>query len=262
MHLELLNKSFYSSHSNYSKFDRIDRTPMIKIKQKKKNINNCSSEKLLEGIKEKLNNIGIDNKQNMKNNEDTETKNQLKDKLRKIVNNNFYGTNKSKKKNNKEIAEDIIILKSEKINEKNIIENEIKDDQINQNENVSESQEKIKQNNIEILNTFLLEYITDNKGEKIIKKSIEIPYYIIIDKKAVSFYEIENHTNQKSNETEGGLLKSNKRKNKFLNTQINKTESFFLSNSQIEKTNDESKTNPETIKNEKENLEVIEIKSD
>ena len=46
--------------------------------------------------------------------------------------------------------------------------------------------------NIQILNTFEFEYKENEKKEKIIKKVKEIPYLIIIDKKAFNLNEINN----------------------------------------------------------------------
>ena len=60
------------------------------------------------------------------------------------------------------------------------------------NEDISKIQEKQNKPSIQILNSFELEYKKNNNDEKIIKKVIEIPYLIIIDKSNLIKEELKN----------------------------------------------------------------------
>ena len=260
LNLEQLNKSFFSSYSINSRLDRI---PTFKIKQKKKKLINNSSKKLLEGIKERLNNIGIDSKLNKKKfSQDSEKKNQLKDKLRKIVNDNFYGTysnniDKEIKINDSNINNENIIK-----NEKTINEIEVKEKKINETnkiENFINIEEKIKKINIQILNTFLFEYKSNKNGEKIIKKSLEIPYLIIIEKSGINMSEMQNQTKiDYPDNTEKISSSKIKRKTK---KKIKENETFSLKNKTKTKSND-NKNKSKNKGKEKEKKEKIEIKSE
>ena len=260
LNLEQLNKSFFSSYSINSRLDRI---PTFKIKQKKKKLINNSSKKLLEGIKERLNNIGIDSKLNKKKfSQDSEKKNQLKDKLRKIVNDNFYGTNSNNI--DKEIKINDSNINNENIikNEKTINEIEVKEKKINETnkiENFINIEEKIKKINIQILNTFLFEYKSNKNGEKIIKKSLEIPYLIIIEKSGINMSEMQNQTKiDYPDNTEKISSSKIKRKTK---KKIKENETFSLKNKTKTKSND-NKNKSKNKGKEKEKKEKIEIKSE
>ena len=260
LNLEQLNKSFFSSYSINSRLDRI---PTFKIKQKKKKLINNSSKKLLEGIKERLNNIGIDSKLNKKKfSQDSEKKNQLKDKLRKIVNDNFYGTNSNNI--DKEIKINDSNINNENIikNEKSINESEVKENKINETnkiENFINIEEKIKKINIQILNTFLFEYKSNKNGEKIIKKSLEIPYLIIIEKSGINMSEMQNQTKiDYPDNTEKISSSKIKRKTK---KKIKENETFSLKNKTKTKSND-NKNKSKNKGKEKEKKEKIEIKSE
>ena len=260
LNLEQLNKSFFSSYSINSRLDRI---PTFKIKQKKKKLINNSSKKLLEGIKERLNNIGIDSKLNKKKfSQDSEKKNQLKDKLRKIVNDNFYGTNsnnidKEIKINDSNINNENIIKNEKTINEIEVKENKI--NETNKIENFINIEEKIKKINIQILNTFLFEYKSNKNGEKIIKKSLEIPYLIIIEKSGINMSEMQNQTKiDYPDNTEKISSSKIKRKTK---KKIKENETFSLKNQTKTKSND-NKNKSKNKGKEKEKKEKIEIKSE
>ena len=260
LNLEQLNKSFFSSYSINSRLDRI---PTFKIKQKKKKLINNSSKKLLEGIKERLNNIGIDSKLNKKKfSQDSEKKNQLKDKLRKIVNDNFYGTysnniDKEIKINDSNINNENIIKNEKSINESEVKENKI--NETNKIENFINIEEKIKKINIQILNTFLFEYKSNKNGEKIIKKSLEIPYLIIIEKSGINMSEMQNQTKiDYPDNTEKISSSKIKRKTK---KKIKENETFSLKNKTKTKSND-NKNKSKNKGKEKEKKEKIEIKSE
>ena len=69
----------------------------------------------------------------------------------------------------------------------------------NKNDIFPEPNTKIMKNeNIIILNTLLLEY-NNNDGSKIIKKTIEIPNSVIIQKSVLNMGEISNYINIQKN---------------------------------------------------------------
>ena len=172
---------------------RFDRTPMINVKRRKKEYINYSSKKLLDGIKEKLINKGVDfNNKNI--NKNSLNKSKIKDNLQKIVNNDFYGSESiniddiHSKLSFDDIKEFFNKDKSLYENNSNFIENniKIKEETVNNNiktEDIPQIQGKKNKENIQILNTFEFEYVQNNKKEKIIKKVKEIPYLTFIFKK-------------------------------------------------------------------------------
>ena len=271
---------------------RLDKMPKINIIKKKKSLENNSSEKLLYGIKEKLltKNIVCKSKQNSKkkNSEDSSKIDRLK--LKKIVNNNFYGqeNNKSNNKSNIENV-DLSVIDNVNKNNNNIIVNEVEmkeqneekknnvDNNINENkkekqktkkkENNNQNNENIqkslagivKNENIIILNTFLLEYNYIN-GEKIIQNSIEIPNSIIIQKSAlksieipysiiipknllnmdelnIHFSKVENTTSKKENKNSKIFKRYNLAIESLDNFTINKPKEYIEKNEDKEKEN-------------------------
>ena len=197
---------------------RLDRAPLINVVKRKKDKITNSSEKLLKGIRDKLVQKGIKmNKNKIENKENTTFI--LKEKLKKIVNDNFYSSEENT------IKEDNIILDEEKkfdniskSKDENITIN-LSDDEIKNNsednnnnskniENFPVIQDKILKEKIKILNSFELEYKKNENNEKIIQKIIEIPYLIIIEKKALNFEEIKNIFH-KTNNSSTAKLKNN-----------------------------------------------------
>lgn len=184
---------------------RFDKTPMINVKRRKKDNINYSSKKLLDGIREKLINKGVDfNNKNL--NKKSPNKSRIKANLQKIVNNGFYGSE------NIEIDSFHSRISFDNINEffnkskllyensLNFLGNEIKMKEEKNNDNqmkedIPQEQEKNNKGNIQILNTFELKYEQNKNKEKIIKKVIEIPYLIIINKNAFKMEEIKNYNN-------------------------------------------------------------------
>ena len=197
---------------------RLDRAPLINVVKRKKDKITNSSEKLLKGIRDKLVQKGIKmNKNKIENKENTTFI--LKEKLKKIVNDNFYSSEENT------IKEDNIILDEEKkfdniskSKDENITIN-LSDDEIKNNsednnnnskniENIPVIQDNILKEKIKILNSFELEYKKNENNEKIIQKIIEIPYLIIIEKKALNFEEIKNIFH-KTNNSSTAKLKNN-----------------------------------------------------
>ena len=89
-------------------------------------------------------------------------------------------------------------------------------------------------NNIQILNTFVLEYKRNRKKERIIKKCVEIPYLIIIKKTAINMKEIQKYLNKNKNIS---AKKTNTRKNKDkMNTTIDLSSSNIFCYDNLNKT--------------------------
>jgi hypothetical protein len=80
--------------------------------------------------------------------------------------------------------------------------------------------------NIQILNTLILEYKRNRKKERIIKKCIEIPYLIIIEKTALNMKEIQKYLNKYKKISEKSL-NMRKNKEKMNNTEISSTTDIF-----------------------------------
>ena len=220
---------------------RLDRAPLINVVKRKKDKITNSSEKLLKGIRDKLVQKGI--KMNKNKNENKEnTTFILKEKLKKIVNDNFYSSEENT------IKEDNIILDEEKkfdniskSKDENITIN-LSDDEIKNNsednskniENIPVIQDKILKSKIKILNSFELEYKKDENNEKIIQKIIEIPYLIIIEKNTLNFEEIKNIF-PKTNNSSTTKLKNN--------TYIKKIKKSFVSKTITESKTSKAKSN-------------------
>ena len=205
--LDFSNKpSFFPSCGIKSRFDR---SPMINIKKHKKEFISNSTKKFLERIKERLNNKGVDVNDKKNLDKSSLSKYQLAS-LQKIVNNDFYGSeniieghsklcindnnkylynNKNGNNNNNDKNKTIKKISYNKIENIITIE-ETEDDKTN--EDISKIQEKQNKPSIQILNSFELEYKKNNNDEKIIKKVIEIPYLIIIDKSNLIKEELKN----------------------------------------------------------------------
>ena len=181
---------------------RLDKMPKICIKNKKSFYINNSSKKLLEDLKTKLLNKGIDIKSR---NEEIISNNKNKElfSLQKIVNNNFYG-NESKR------------------NQEQIINN-IYNNNFNENNN---NNNRNNLNNVKFLNSFIFEY-KEIQGEKVIENKIEIPYLIIIQKKSIKFDTIEDKMRHPMGY---GEFRSSQKNKEIINVN-DKNEIFILKNS-------------------------------
>ena len=229
-------KSFSPKYPLHGINSRFDKTPMINVHRKKSKLINFSSDKLLDGIKEKLFKSSNNEKRLIK--EKNKDKNEQINKLQKIVNNNFYGSIKNTKKRNnsiKKVNNALLVEKKENNKNNNIIvienntiiinKNQLTEKDIFKKDNKSEeikierkSIKKLKEtkkvisptknirninenkninNNINILNNFELEY-KNKKGEKIIKSIREIPYMIVVNKNALNINEIKDYLNNTS----------------------------------------------------------------
>jgi hypothetical protein len=187
---------------SYGINSRLNKMPKICIKNKKSFYINNSSKKLLEDLKAKLLNKGIDIKSR---NEEIISNNINKElfSLQKIVNDNFYG-NELKR------------------NQEQIINNTYNN---NFNENISSSNRN-NLDNVKFLNSFIFEY-KDIQGEKVIKNKIEIPYLIIIQKKSIKFDTIEDEMRLPMGY---GEVKSSQNNKEIINVN-DKNEIFILKNS-------------------------------
>ena len=154
--------------------------------------------------------------------------NQLKANIQEIVNNDFYGSAKLNDKQYILSLDNINDISSlnEIINDglsKNFEEkqNEIKEEKNNEDKKF----EKIskKRDNIQIINTFEMEYKQNEKKEKIIQKSKEVPYLIIIDKKSFNLDNINNIINREELEK-----KINDKERKEQNIQDKKINDFKI----------------------------------
>ena len=251
--LDFLNNKQNSNILN----SKIEKTSKFSINKKTKDLGN-QNEKFLDITNEKLVNKEIDFKNNMNiKNNDYYKDNQLKTnyEINNNMNNNLYELeNNYNKKKNVCLNNNIIIVYNKYTDEINIKKKdnnyssdktEIKKEKI-KIENTSKSEEKNLKNNIQILNTFEFIYKKNKKKEKIIKKAIEIPYLIIIEKKNLDMDQIKNNYQQNkiySPETKKTFLiekekrnnptNNNKRENNYKIIEINKNESIFLKSKQI-----------------------------
>ena len=188
---DFLNKPIIPINNNNFKFNKSHATD----KNKKEKDLNCSSEILLNGIKEKLEKKELDIKLN-------KNKNKPDSGFQKNSDNNFFNLEINNKiKNNNYLVNNILTVYKRNKGECNLNnnyyflkENENKEE-IEKNKKISiipNLKQKFLNNNIQILTTFELEYRKNRKGEKIIKKATEIPYLIIIEK---NNFDLENNLN-------------------------------------------------------------------
>ena len=114
-------------------------------------------------------------------------------------------------------------------------ENKIKQEQINKDEQINKIEKQINNkkckekkhlnSNFKIINTLELRYKKNKRGEKIITKSREIPYLIILDKKGLNLDEIKLNFNKNNfkNENKKNIFvePSNKLKKEKITSNIN-----------------------------------------
>ncbi len=176
-----------------------------KDKDKNKNKDEENYKKTEIKVNKNRNNNNIQNNQN---------------KIRNITNNNNSNYNDNDKKyyykkpKERERERELIKKETNQNKEKNII--------------------FYSNNNIQILNTFVLEYKRNRKKERIIKKCVEIPYLIIIKKTAINMKEIQKYLNKNKNIS---AKKTNTRKNKDkMNTTIDLSSSNIFCYDNLNKT--------------------------
>lgn len=217
-----------SPYSGYSINSRLDRTPLINVQKKKKNLVNNCSDNILSEIKEKLINKGIKTKKSKRKN--SKKKNIQAHKLRKIVNKNFYGPNS----NYKDLISSLCSSDNITTENKSLILNEIelkKDKSLNMSKDITSVKvpEKIINKNIILLYNFELEYATNKQKEKIVKRASEVPYSIIIEKIALNL-EIQKFFQIKKNLIKSPYLDSNNNKNELNSSDINNSKSNSINN--------------------------------
>ena len=230
-----------SPYSGYSINSRLDRTPLINVQKKKKNLVNNCSDNILSEIKEKLINKGIKTKRSKRKN--SKKKNAQAVKLRKIVNKNFYGPNSSYK----DLISSICSSDNITTENKSLILNEIeikKDKSLNisKDKTLNKIPEKIINKNITLLYNFEIEYARNKQKEKIIKKVSEIPHSIIIQKNALNL-EIQKFFEIKKNLLKSQDLDSHKNKNEVNSSELNNSNSNSNKNNE-----DKNKINNKFIK--------------
>ena len=188
--LDFFNKPINLPNKNF----KIDKTKNFKVNKNINNIINNVPEKSLKGESE-IDNKGLNEKQN-------------------INDNNFQ---KSKKKINNDCLKDNIIIIYKKNDEEFSLKNEnsfadnkmemMEENNIQKiDKNIPKFETKYLNKNIQILNTFELIYKKNRKREKLIKKAIEIPYLIIINKNCLDLDIFKNNhpqenLNDKGNKT-------------------------------------------------------------
>ena len=188
--LDFFNKPINLPNKNF----KIDKTKNFKVNKNINNIINNVPEKSLK-CESEIDNKGLNEKQN-------------------INDNNFQ---KSKKKINNDCLKDNIIIIYKKNDEEFSLNNEnsfadnkmgmMEENNIQKiDKNIPEFETKYLNKNIQILNTFELIYKKNRKREKLIKKAIEIPYLIIINKNCLDLDIFKNNhpqenLNDKGNKT-------------------------------------------------------------
>ena len=245
LNIDSINKTIYSGYSYNSRLCRI---PTIKSNNKNRNyIDDFTHDKFNEDRGEKIVNFPYNNNNNIfvkKNFTDLQNKNQLDFKSENSMNNSFYYFYNENNNfgNNIYLNGGIDIYDS--INCDNKYANEYKpNNYINVIENnkinmtkvgkKTKSQEKSRPTNFQILNTFLFEYKRNRRKDKIIQKSIEIPYSIIIEKKYLNMREIENslpdeHINFLNKDKSFSFSLKVNRANNLERSKDNKNMPFFL----------------------------------
>ena len=199
---ELSFTSDFNLNSGFINNSRNEKSPTINNSQKRKNyIADFPYRKSTEEKKEKMFNFtSIDNNLDMNTNfPNNEKANQMDIKPDNSIDNKIFFTY-----NDNNYINDTIDLTDEIII-KDTRNNDNKRNYNNINRNTKDKKNKDKtNNNIQILNTFEFEYKKNKKKDKIIRKSKEIPYSIIVDKSAINISEIQNYlsyefeNNQKS----------------------------------------------------------------
>ena len=188
--LDFFNKPINVPNKNF----KIDKSKNFKVNKNINNIINNVPEKSLK-CESEIDNKGLNEKQN-------------------INDNNFQ---KSKKKINNDCLKDNIIIIYKKNDEEFSLNNEnsfadnkmgmMEENNIQKiDKNIPELETKYLNKNIQILNTFELIYKKNRKREKLIKKAIEIPYLIIINKNCLDLDIFKNNhpqenLNDKGNKT-------------------------------------------------------------
>ena len=269
LNIDSINKTNFSGYSFNSRLCRI---PTIKSNNKNKNyIDDYTREKYNEDKKDKLINFPFNNNNifSKKNFIDFQNKNQLDVKSENSMNNSFYCSYNDNNNFGNNIylnggidIYDSIICDNKYSNENkpNNNFNETDNNKINMSKigKKSKSQGKNKQKNFQILNTFLFEYKNNRRREKIIQKSIEIPYSIIIEKKCLNMGEIEkslsdDHINILNKDKRFSFSLKENRGNNFERNKDNKNMPFLLENFQIQIKNNRIKSISKELKNEKKN---------
>ena len=124
----------------------------------------------------------------------------------------------------------------------------------NKSKQTNKSSEKLVNENVHILNTLELEYKLNKKKEKIIKKCIEVPYLIIIDKDAINMEDLKNKFPDNSiilnKDKSFSFSSKNNSDNINENNNENNNKSLHLETFQIQINNEENNI-PEEAKNEK-----------
>ena len=261
--IDSINKLNYGICNN----SRLEKNPTINSTDKNKNfIDDYASEKFNDQIREKLMNIPFNNNSYFKKDIPYyQKKKRFEIKSENSLNSNsFYNQDNDKFGNYICLNEGIDIAdnSNNKLKDDNKINNPNQNGKdkicIKKSEIESKLQEIIKPKSIQILNTFQLEYKRNRRKERIIKKSTEIPYLIIIEKNEINVDEIETMGEELINEQKG-------KENNFVVPPKNKREknenkSFLLENFQIEIYNNmiksiskESKKGRKNEKGKKEN---------
>ena len=171
---------------------RLDKMPKINVYRKKKHQINFSAGKLLNNIKQKLSNIDSRNKIMRKRRVVSEDilKREEMQKLKQIVNNNFYGKERLKSPDVKETNNENNINFANDANS-TIKINKVKKKKLIKGINTSKSTRKnVFNKNTSLGYKIILKYKKEN-NERIITNSEFVPDSIIIEKKAIEMSEIK-----------------------------------------------------------------------
>ena len=213
------NENSFSFSSDCNSFNKallsnsfLDKSPVLSCAKLNLDVEDdlpiFGSERVIYESKDKKDDKDINKKIDIKANK---KKNHIQNhhKRRNITNSDINAYDSSKKyfeKNEKEKKRQKEIIKIKRYQDATIISN-------NNNNN-----------NIQILNTFVLEYKRNRKKERIIKKCIEIPYLIIIEKTALNMKEIQKYLNKYKS------LNMRKNKEKMNNNETSTTDIFCYDN--------------------------------
>ena len=161
---------------------------------REENTNNKSSNKYIEGMKEKS-----ITKKNI--NEENKKKNIKTGQLKKFMNENNYEANNNNKDNNiNKYNNNNKITDGNNINNSISKEAKMKEDKINSNiKRYAKNQKTPHKNlkNVHIINNYEFEYKKNSKNEKVDKNALESSYSIIIEKSSLNMNELKKIFKQK-----------------------------------------------------------------
>ena len=222
---------------------RLDKMPKINVYRKKKHQINFSAGKLLNNIKQKLSNIDSRNKIMRKRRVVSEDilKREEMQKLKQIVNNNFYGKERLKSPDVKETNNENNINFANDANS-TIKINKVKKKKLIKGINTSKSTRKnVFNKNTSLGYKIILKYKKEN-NERIITNSEFVPDSIIIEKKAIEMSEVKplfssllNKIKKEATIKENIKKRKRKRKKKLTKEDIEKRQKTQMNLTQFRK---------------------------